>query len=98
MQCCFFCMCRNHTHLCIAGGVENRTENPAMLASGVVYKHLYYMPNKKFLTFLGQGSYYLDQDSKILDQHCKNALDILARLQDAVLNMASFAISSPRDL
>ena len=43
MECCFFCMCRNHTHLCIAGGVENGTENAAMLASGVVYKHLGYL-------------------------------------------------------
>ena len=56
LQCCFFCMCRNHTHLCIAGGVENGTENPAMLASGVVYKHLYYMGTFKFANL-----YYLSQ-------------------------------------
>ena len=44
-------------------------------------------PSKKFLPFLGQDSYRLDQDCKILDQQGKNPLknlDIIARMQDAV--------------
>ena len=82
-------MCNNAS---VFTSVSQHKRMPVHVLCCIIY------PNKKFLTFLGQGSYYLDQDSKILDQHCKNALDILARLQDAVLNMASFAISSSRDL
>ena len=67
------------------------------ISDGNILLMVVYLSQQK-VPFLGQGSYHLDQDSKILDQHCKNALDILARVQDAVLNMASFAISSPRDL
>ena len=67
-----------------------------------VFQRLFVVPlpgntHQKHVQFHQKPSVHL-QDSKILDQHCKNAPDILARLQDAVLDMASFAISSLRDL
>ena len=45
-------------------------------------------PSKKFLPFLSQDSYHLDQDFKILDQQGKNPLNNL--------NIARFERSSPK--